>query len=181
VTSDPEPTQSVNVPRTASGPPPSGPPSGSLPPGVPPPPSVPPPGAAPPAADLGPTATLPPAPAAQPKAPADRGALVRAALGVLVLALTVAALAIEENEQQGYDDWTTWAVFATVMAAVHLLPLVWKAEPRRVWDVVAVATGGLTFYWLALVLPMIGNATSFVQTLAVACAGAHLWLLPGRR
>jgi hypothetical protein len=64
---------------------------------------------------------------------------------------------------------------------VHLLPLVWKAEPRRVWDVVAIATGGLVFYWVAIVLPFIAGSLSFVQTLAVACALAHLWLLPGRR
>ncbi len=124
---------------------------------------------------------MPPASTATPARPADRGLLVRTALGVLVLALTVVALVLEENAERGYEAWTTWAVFATLMAAVHLLPLVWKGEPRRVWDVVAIATGGLVFYWLALVLPMIGNATSFAQTLAVACALAHLWVLPGRR
>jgi len=106
---------------------------------------------------------------------------VRAALGVLVLGLTVLALALEENDQRGYDVYTTWGTFATVMAAVHLLPLVWKPEPRRVWDVVAIATGGLVFYWVAIVLPFIGNATSFAQTLAVALACAHCWVLPGRR
>ena len=148
--------------------------------------AAPPPPPAPPVTgtDPGPTATMPPAPSAAPGSaarPADRSFLVRAVLGVLVLGLTVLALAVEENDQRGYDDWTTWAVFATVMAAVHLLPLVWRADPRRVWDVVAVATGGLAFYWLALVLPQIGNATGFVQTLAVACAVAHLWVLPGRR
>jgi cytochrome b561 len=123
----------------------------------------------------------PPPPAKAPRKPADRAKLLRAGLGVLVLALTVVALAVEENSQRGYEAWTTWAIFATVMAAVHLLPLVWKAEPRRVWDVVAIATGGLVFYWVAIVLPFIGNATSFAQTLAVAFALAHLWLLPGRR
>lgn len=136
----------------------------------------------PPAADPGPTATMPPAPpAAAATRPLDRGQLVRAALGVLVVGLTVLALAVKENDQRGYDVYTTWAVFATVMAAVHLLPLVWKAEPRRVWDVVALATGGLVFYWVALVLPFIGNGTSFAQTLAVAIACAHCWVLPGRR
>jgi hypothetical protein len=127
---------------------------------------------------------MPPAPAApptQPKRPVDRGRLVRAGLAVLVVALTVVALAVEENEQTGYEAWTTWAIFATVMAAVHLLPLVWRGEPRLVWDIVAGATVGLVFYWVAIVLPFIGNATSFAQTLAVACALGHLWLLPGRR
>ena len=100
---------------------------------------------------------------------------------MLVPGLTVVALAIMVNGQRGYSDWTTWAVFATVAAAAHLLPLVWKGEPRLVWDTVAVATGGLVFYWVAIVLPFIGYATSFAQTLAVACALAHLWLLPGRR
>jgi hypothetical protein len=113
--------------------------------------------------------------------PADRGPLIRAVLAVLVLGLTVLALAVMVNGQRGYSDWTTWAVFATVVAAVHLLPLIWKAEPRRVWDVVAIATAGLVFYWVAIVLPFIGLSTSFAQTLAVACALAHLWLLPGRR
>lgn len=111
----------------------------------------------------------------------DRARLVRAGLGLLVLGLTVVALAVEENDQRGYEAWTTWAIFATVMAAVHLLPLVWRGEPRRVWDVVAIATGGLAFYWVAIVLPFIGNATSFAQTVALALAVAHLWLLPGRR
>lgn len=107
--------------------------------------------------------------------------LVRAGLGVLVLGLTVLGLAVEENDSRAYSTYTTWAVFATVMAAVHLLPLVWKGEPRRVWDVVAVATGGLVFYWVAIVLPFIGNGTSFALTLAVALAVAHCWVLPGRR
>jgi hypothetical protein len=123
----------------------------------------------------------PPPPVKARRKPADRGQLLRAGLGVLVLGLTVVALAVEENSQRGYEAWTTWAIFATVMAAVHLLPLVWRGEPRRVWDVVALATGGLVFYWVAIVLPFIGNATSFAQTLAVALALAHLWLLPGRR
>jgi energy-converting hydrogenase Eha subunit A len=107
--------------------------------------------------------------------------VIRAVLAVLVVGLTVLALAVEENAQRGYEAWTTWAIFATVVAAVHLVPLVWKTPVRQVWDVVAVATGGLAFYWVAIVLPFIGNATSFAQTLAVACALAHLWLLPGRR
>jgi cytochrome b561 len=107
--------------------------------------------------------------------------MVHAALGVLILALTVLALAVEENDQRGYDAYTTWAIFATVMAAVHLVPLVWKRDQQRVWDVVAIATGGLVFYWVAIVLPFIGNATSFAQTLAVALACAHCWVLPGRR
>jgi hypothetical protein len=128
--------------------------------------------------------TAPPAArrrAVAPRAPRDRGLLVRAGLGVLVVGLTVAALALEENQQRGYEAWTTWAVFATVMAAAHLLPLMWRTEPRRVWDVVAVATGGLVFYWVALVLPFIGSGTSFAQSLAVALALANCWLLPGRR
>jgi hypothetical protein len=124
---------------------------------------------------------MPPAPAAAPKRPVDRARLVRAALGVLVLALTVLALALEENGQRGYDVHTTWAIFATVMAAAHLLPLVWKRDPQRVWDVVAIATGGLVMYWVALVLPSIDTGTSFMQTLAVALACAHCWVLPGRR
>jgi hypothetical protein len=123
----------------------------------------------------------PPPPAGAPRQPADRGPLIRAVLGVLVLGLTVLALAVMVNGQRGYEDWTTWAVFATVVAAVHLLPLVWKAQPQLVWDVVAVATGGLVFYWVAIVLPFISLSTSFAQTVAVACALAHLWLLPGRR
>jgi hypothetical protein len=107
--------------------------------------------------------------------------VVDLALGVLVLGLTVLALAVEENDSRGYDAQTTWAVFATVMAAAHLLPLVWKAEARRVWDVVAIATGGLVFYWVAIVLPFVGNGVSFAQTLAVALAVAHCWVMPGRR
>jgi len=107
--------------------------------------------------------------------------LISAVLAVLVVGLTVLALAVEENEQRGYEDWTSWAIFATVMAALHLVPLVLRNQPRRTWDIVAAATAGLAFYWLALVLPQIGNATSLAQTLAVACAAAHLWVLPGRR
>jgi hypothetical protein len=122
----------------------------------------------------------PPAPLA-PKPPVDRALLVRAGLGVLVLALTVLALTVRENDQRGYDVYTTWGVFATVVAAVHLLPLVWKSDPRQVWDVVAIATGGLAFFWVAIVLPFIGSGTSFAQTLAVALACAHCWVLPGRR
>lgn len=107
--------------------------------------------------------------------------MVRAGLAVLVVALTVLGLAVPENDVQGYEVWTTWSVFATVAAAVHLLPLVWRTEPRRVWDVVAVATAALVFWWVAIVLPVVSNATGLVLTLAVACAAAHLWLLPGRR
>jgi heme/copper-type cytochrome/quinol oxidase subunit 4 len=107
--------------------------------------------------------------------------MISAGLAVLVVGLTVLALAVEENDQRGYEQWTTWAIFATVMAAVHLVPLVLRNQPRRTWDIVAIATAGLVFYWVAIILPFIGNATSFAQTLAVAFALAHLWLLPGRR
>src|SRR3954447_23851527 len=130
---------------------------------VPPAPPTPPPGTG-----TQPMPPVPPPPPRAPRQPADRGPLIRAVLAVLVLALTVLALGVMVNGQRGYSDWTTWAVFATVMAAAHLLPLVWKGEPRQVWDVVAVATGGLVFYWVAIVLPFIGYATSFAQTLAVA-------------
>jgi hypothetical protein len=125
----------------------------------------------------------PPPPGAPPAArggPVD-GAALRVLLPVLVLGLTVFALAMQENGTRVYSTYTTWAVFATVAAAVHLLPLVWRTDPRRVWDVVAIATGGLVFFWVALVLPFIGNGTSFAQTLAVALALVHCWLLPGRR
>lgn len=125
--------------------------------------------------------TLRPAPKTRRKPRVETVVLVRAGLGVLVVALTVVALAVESNGQRGYDAWTTWAVFATVVAAAHLLPLVWRNHPQPLWDTVAIATGGLAFYWVAIVLPFIGSATSFAQTLAVALAVAHCWLLPGRR
>jgi hypothetical protein len=123
----------------------------------------------------------PPPPVGARRQPADRGPLIRGVLAVLVPGLTVVALAVMVDGLRGYEAWTTWAVFATVVAAVHLLPLVWKGEPRKVWDVVALATVGLVFYWVAIVLPLIAYSMSFVQTMAVACALAHLWLLPGRR
>ena len=107
--------------------------------------------------------------------------MIRAILGVLVLGLTVAALAIEENDSRGYEDWTAWAIFATVMAAVHLLPLFSPLDEETTWTVVAVATAGLVLYWVALVLPSISSNTAFAQTMAVVLALAHCWLLPGRR
>jgi hypothetical protein len=88
---------------------------------------------------------------------------------------------VKENDQRGYDVYTTWAVFATIMAAAHLVPVLTQLQPRRVWDIVAIATGGLVFYWVAIVLPFIGSGVSFAQTLAVALAVAHCWMLPGRR
>jgi hypothetical protein len=136
---------------------------------------------APPGTGTQPMPPLPPPPPAGRRTPADDAPLIRAVLAVLVVGLTVLALGVMVNGQRGYSDWTTWAVFATVVAAAHLVPLVWRTEPRRVWDLVAIATGGLVFYWVAIVLPFIGLSTSFAQTLAVACALAHLWLLPGRR
>ena len=135
----------------------------------------------PPPTGPGSTATLPPAPATKPRKPLDRARLLRAGLGLLVVGLTVLGLALEENDARGYETYTTWAVFATVMAAAHLLPLVWRGDPRRVWDVVAIATGGLAFYWVAIVLPFIGTGTSFALTLAVALAVTHCLVLPGRR
>ena len=108
--------------------------------------------------------------------------MIRAVLGILVLGLTVVALAVEEDEAtRGYEDWTAWAIFATVMAAVHLLPLFSPLGEEETWTIVAVATAGLIFYWVAVVLPGIESNLGFVQTLAVALAVAHLWLLPGRR
>lgn len=106
---------------------------------------------------------------------------VRAVLAVAVLALTVVALAVEENGQRGYEDWTAWAVFATVVAAVHLFPLFSPLDQSRTWDVVAGATAGLVLYWVAIVVPGISSNTAFVQTMAVAIAVAHCWTLPGRR
>jgi len=107
--------------------------------------------------------------------------MVRAILGVLVLGLTVTALAIEENESRGYEDWTAWAIFATVMAAVHLLPLFSPLDEEKTWLVVALATAGLVLYWVAIVLPSVSSNTAFTQTMAVVLALAHCWLLPGRR
>jgi hypothetical protein len=81
------------------------------------------------------------APAATPR---NRATMVRAVLGILVLGLTVTALAIEEEETgRGYEDWIAWAIFATVMAAVHLLPLFSPLDEETTWTVVAVATAGL--------------------------------------
>lgn len=102
-------------------------------------------------------------------------------LAVAVLALTVTALAVEENQTRGYEDWTAWAVFATVMAAVHLLPLFSPLDEETTWTIVAVATAGLVLYWVAIVVPGISSNLGFAQTLAVALAVAHCWLLPGRR
>lgn len=108
--------------------------------------------------------------------------MIRAVLGILVLGLTVLALAVEEDEGvRGYADWTSWAIFATLMAAVHLLPLFSPLGEQETWTIVAIATAGLVFYWVAIVLPGIESELGFVQTLAVALAVAHLWLLPGRR
>jgi hypothetical protein len=108
--------------------------------------------------------------------------MVRAILGVLVLGLTVVALAVEEPEDTlGYDDWTAWAIFATVMAAVHLLPLFSPLDEEKTWTVVALATAGLVLYWVAIVLPSVSSNTAFAQTMAVVLALAHCWLLPGRR
>ena len=107
--------------------------------------------------------------------------MLRAILAVVVVGLTVTALAVEENETRGYEDWTAWAIFATVMAAVHLLPLFSPLDEETTWTIVAVATAGLVLYWVAIVVPGISSNLGFVQTLAVAIALAHLWLLPGRR
>ena len=135
----------------------------------PPPASAPTPGQASPA----------PSPAASAR---SRATMIRAVLGILVLGLTVVALAVEEDEStRGYSDWTAWAIFATVMAAVHLLPLFSPLGEKETWTIVAVATAGLVFYWVAIILPGIESNLGFVQTLAVALAVAHLWLLPGRR
>ena len=108
-------------------------------------------------------------------------ATVRAILAVLVLGLTVLALAVKEDNSRGYADWTAWAVFATVMAAVHLLPLFSPLDEEKTWLVVAIATGGLVLYWVAIVLPIVTSDLAFAQTMAVVLALAHLWLLPGRR
>jgi hypothetical protein len=108
--------------------------------------------------------------------------MIRAILAILVLGLTVVALAVEEPEDtRGYEDWTAWAIFATVMAAAHLLPLFSPLDEEKTWLVVALATAGLVFYWVAIVVPGIESNLGFVQTLAVALACAHVWLLPGRR
>ena len=128
----------------------------------------------------------PPPPAAGSAAPAasprSRATMIRAVLAILVLGLTVVALAVEEDEStRGYEDWTAWAIFATVMAAVHLLPLFSPLDEETTWTIVAIATAGLVFYWVAVVVPRIETDLGFVQTLAVALALAHLWLLPGRR
>ena len=107
--------------------------------------------------------------------------MIRAILAVLVVGLTVTALAVEEDLTRGYEEWAAWAIFATVMAAVHLLPLFSPVDEETTWTIVAVATAALVLYWVAIVVPFIGANISFVQTLAVMLALGHLWLLPGRR
>lgn len=157
-TPEPDPTR----PYEPVSPPPSAPPPEPPPahPTIPPPPSHPPPSAA---------------------RPRDSAAMLRLGLGVLVLGLTVVALAVQHDDRNGYQDWTAWAIFATAMAAVHLFPAFSPLGAERTWLVVAAATGGLLLYWALIVLPGISSNTSFAQTVAVALAVAHCALLPGRR
>jgi hypothetical protein len=77
-----------------------------------------------------------------------------------------------------------WTVFALVCAVVQLAPLLRSAfgwSPVLAWRIGAAGVGGLLLFWVLLVLPSIGQNTSFALTLGTLSACAALWMAPARQ
>lgn len=152
----------------------------------PPPPPPPPPGAPAPAAPPStapsapaPSATAPSAPAAGAADPVSRHALL-AWLALVAIGLSVF---LEEHGSSSWEQSELWSAFALVATAATVVPSMkstFKLDDRGAWRVAAAGVAGLAGYWLLLVLPSIGQNTSFAATVALVLAGFATWSAPGR-
>src|SRR5690606_18680526 len=124
-------------------------------------------------------ASAPPAePAAQPAsaggatvAPASAEAANRAGLlSWLALVAIVLSIFLEEHGSSTWEQRELWSLFAIVATAATVVPSIkssFKLDDAGAWRVAAVGVVGLAGYWLLLVLPSIGQNTSFAATVAL--------------
>jgi hypothetical protein len=91
---------------------------------------------------------------------------------------------VQEGDSRVWDGLEAWSVFALVCAVVQLAPLLRSAfgwSPVLAWRIGAAGVGGLLLFWVLLVLPSIGQNTSFALTLGTLSACAALWMAPARQ
>jgi hypothetical protein len=117
---------------------------------------------------------------------AGRGgpALLSLGLGVVALALLQVGLALDYGNQSLWEVVPTWSAFATVAALLVLVPaaaaMTGRLPARTAWRVGAAGAVALALAWVLVALPLAASDRGFWLTIAVAAAGAALWLAPGR-
>jgi hypothetical protein len=111
-------------------------------------------------------------------------ALPALALAVLGLALLEVGLTLDYDTRSLWDVVPTWSAMATVAALIVLVPavagLTGRLPTRTAWRTGAAGVAALAVFWVLVALPLAASDRGFWLTAALACAGAALWLAPGR-
>lgn len=113
------------------------------------------------------------------RAPADKGALVRAVLHGLALVLVVLGVSIPMGQDSLWSASAAWAGFACAAAlAQGVAALPSTGGSRTNWQVGAVGAGALVLFWTLIMLPAISSNMAFMVTLGTGCAVAAVLLHP---
>jgi hypothetical protein len=115
----------------------------------------------------------------------DRAVLTGLGLGILGLVVLEFALTLDPGDRSLWSAVPSWSAFATVAAAVALVPLVLALVPGRfpapsAWRVGAAAVAGVAVFWVLIALPLVASDRGFLLTAALALAAGAVWLAPGR-
>jgi hypothetical protein len=101
----------------------------------------------------------------------------------VVVACHVAAIALPDNGDHPYWGLGMWCAFGVGSALLLAAPIFGAAIKLSVtdtWRTSAVGAAGLSFHWVAFVLPSLRSNPSFLMTMAVVGAWWAVSLLPGR-
>jgi hypothetical protein len=101
----------------------------------------------------------------------------------VVIACHVAAIALPDDGNHPYWELGMWCAFGVGSALLLAAPLFGSAIKLSVtdmWRTSAAGAAGLSFHWVAFVLPSLRSNPSFLMTMAVVGAWWAVSLLPGR-
>lgn len=104
-------------------------------------------------------------------------------LAVTSLAFTVLWLLWPEGGSVGalkLKLWTVFVLFSALLVFTPMVRSVLKLDDYRAWQIAVAGAGGLTFAWVAFLLPSISTNQAFFGTFATAAAGLAAWTAPGK-
>lgn len=104
-------------------------------------------------------------------------------LAVASLGFTVLWLLWPEGGTVGAVKLKLWTVFIVTSALLVFTPMLrqlLKLDDYRAWQIAVAGAGGLTFAWVAFLLPSISTNQAFFGTFATAAAGLAAWTAPGK-
>ncbi len=104
-------------------------------------------------------------------------------LAVASLAFSVIWLLWPEGGSVGAVKLKLWTVFVLTSALMIFTPMIkhlLHLEAFRAWQIAVAGAGGLTFAWVAFLLPSISTNQAFFGTFATAAAALAAWTAPGR-